>query len=107
VPNVSGQHGQPGTLNRRSVGLRMVTRPYVDNTQMNWSRTGPRPLRTAIWYPVDFATKRAVEIPSPRRNRWPRSPLVTLSGAPGITHERGSRERQRPATGLHVAQTHR
>ena len=36
----------------------MVTRPYVDKSRMNWSRTGPRPLRTAIWYPVDSATKR-------------------------------------------------
>lgn len=36
----------------------MVTRPYVDKTRMNWSRTGPRPLRTAIWYPVDSATTR-------------------------------------------------
>jgi predicted dienelactone hydrolase len=36
----------------------MVTRPYVDTSRMNWSRTGPRPLRTAIWYPVDSATRR-------------------------------------------------
>jgi predicted dienelactone hydrolase len=36
----------------------MVTRPYVDKSRMNWSRTGPRPLRTAIWYPIDSATKR-------------------------------------------------
>lgn len=36
----------------------MVTRTYVDNSRMNWSRTGPRPLRTAIWYPVDAPTER-------------------------------------------------
>jgi len=36
----------------------MVTRPYLDTSRMNWSRTGPRPLQTAIWYPVDAATRR-------------------------------------------------
>jgi len=36
----------------------MVTRPYVDNSRMNWSRTESRPLRTAIWYPIDTATRR-------------------------------------------------
>jgi|SRR5688572_8013268 len=30
----------------------MVTREYVDTSRENWDRTGPRPLRTAIWYPA-------------------------------------------------------
>src|SRR5215210_1867549 len=30
----------------------MVTRDYVDGTRQNWERTGPRPLRTAVWYPA-------------------------------------------------------
>lgn len=30
----------------------MVTRAYVDGTRRSWDRTGPRPLRTAIWYPA-------------------------------------------------------
>lgn len=36
----------------------MVTRDYADSARMNWSRTGPRPLRTAIWYPVDAVGER-------------------------------------------------
>jgi predicted dienelactone hydrolase len=36
----------------------MVTRDWVDRGRMNWARTGPRPLRTAIWYPVDEGGQR-------------------------------------------------
>src|SRR5688572_27661693 len=34
----------------RHVG--MVTRDYLDPERRNWERTGPRPLRTAVWYPA-------------------------------------------------------
>lgn len=30
----------------------MITRDYVDDGRRNWDGTGPRPLRTAIWYPA-------------------------------------------------------
>jgi predicted dienelactone hydrolase len=30
----------------------MITRDYSDDQRQNWDRTGPRPLRTAIWYPA-------------------------------------------------------
>jgi predicted dienelactone hydrolase len=30
----------------------MVTRAYVDPARRSWDRAGPRPLRTAIWYPA-------------------------------------------------------
>jgi len=30
----------------------MITRDYVDPARENWERTGPRPLRTALWYPA-------------------------------------------------------
>jgi len=36
----------------------IVTRDYVDNSRTNWQRTGPRPLRTTIWYPYGSATAR-------------------------------------------------
>jgi predicted dienelactone hydrolase len=41
-----------------TMAVGMVTRPYVDTSRMNWARTGPRPLQTEIWYPVDSATRR-------------------------------------------------
>ncbi len=34
----------------------MVTRDYVDEARKNWQATGPRPLRTAIWYPAATIT---------------------------------------------------
>ena len=34
----------------RPVG--MVTRDYADPDRLSWDRSGPRPLRTAIWYPA-------------------------------------------------------
>ena len=37
------------------VPVGMVTRDYVDGNRQNWTATGPRPLRTAIWYPIDEA----------------------------------------------------
>lgn len=37
----------------RHVG--MVTRDYVDRDRLDWTSTGPRPLRTAIWYPAPDA----------------------------------------------------
>jgi predicted dienelactone hydrolase len=43
----------------------MVTREYVDPSRMNWSRTGPRPLRTAIWYPVDAVRERETIFDAP------------------------------------------
>src|SRR5688500_20316042 len=30
----------------------MITRDYSDDQRQHWDRTGPRPLRTAIWYPA-------------------------------------------------------
>jgi predicted dienelactone hydrolase len=50
------------SLQRSSPGpepiVGMLTRSYVDASRMNWSRSAPRPLRTAIWYPVDGTNKR-------------------------------------------------
>lgn len=33
-------------------GVGMVTRSYSDESRKNWEGTGPRPLRTAVWYPA-------------------------------------------------------
>src|SRR5687768_7793387 len=30
----------------------MITRDYVDTERRNWEGTGPRPLRTSVWYPA-------------------------------------------------------
>lgn len=36
----------------------MMTRNYEDEARKNWQATGPRPLRTAVWYPAaETATK--------------------------------------------------
>jgi predicted dienelactone hydrolase len=35
----------------------MVTRDFVDEKRNNWQGTGPRPLRTAIWYPAAAVSK--------------------------------------------------
>jgi predicted dienelactone hydrolase len=43
----------------------MVTREYVDRSRMNWSNTGPRPLRTVIWYPVDAVRERETIFDAP------------------------------------------
>ena len=40
----------PAIAREQNVG--MVTRDYTDPTRLNWTSTGPRPLRTAIWYPA-------------------------------------------------------
>jgi predicted dienelactone hydrolase len=45
--------GSYGANLEAATGGGAVTRNYSDASRMNWSRTGPRPLVTAIWYPVD------------------------------------------------------
>ena len=66
----------------------MVTRPYVDKSRMNWSRTGPRPLRTAIWYPVDSATKRETIFGGPAAEQI----FVPVEVAPAATLSERSRK---------------
>ena len=77
----------------------MVTREYVDPSRMNWSRTAPRPLRTAIWYPVEDVMKRETIFAAPAAEqlfvpvdvaageqpsrRSPRFPLVVMSHGTG------------------------
>ncbi|HYC62647.1 MAG TPA: prolyl oligopeptidase family serine peptidase [Thermoanaerobaculia bacterium] len=48
----------------------MVTRPYVDQARLNWAGTAPRPLRTAIWYPVDEAAEREIIFDAPPEQRF-------------------------------------
>lgn len=43
------------TLTLSSVG--MITRSFTDEKRKNWQHTGPRPLRTAIWYPAGEVVK--------------------------------------------------
>jgi predicted dienelactone hydrolase len=73
----------------------MITRDYVDTERRNWEGTGPRPLRTAVWYPASAtaAMTESVSVglfegglvaPSapvaPQRSRYP---LVVLSHGTG------------------------
>jgi predicted dienelactone hydrolase len=41
-----------------SVG--MITRDYADDKRQNWQATGPRPLRTAVWYPTTAAESETI-----------------------------------------------
>jgi predicted dienelactone hydrolase len=42
---------------RPTTTVGMVTRDFVDEKRRNWQRTGPRPLRTAVWYPAETSAK--------------------------------------------------
>jgi predicted dienelactone hydrolase len=50
--------GQESALGeaRTQPSVGMVTRNYVDEKRKNWQETGPRPLRTAVWYPAEAGT---------------------------------------------------
>jgi predicted dienelactone hydrolase len=47
----------------------MVTRDDVDARRLNWARTGPRPIRTAIWYPVDEVAAKETIFGGPEAER--------------------------------------
>lgn len=40
------------TSAKSRIKVGMVTRSFVDEKRKNWQSTGPRPLKTAIWYPA-------------------------------------------------------
>jgi predicted dienelactone hydrolase len=77
----------------------MVTRDYVDPLRKNWQQTAPRPLRTAIWYPIDEATERETIFGGPAADqifvpvvvapgaqvstRAPKYPLIVMSHGTG------------------------
>jgi len=65
----------------------MVTRDYVDESRRNWAGTGPRPLRTAIWYPVDEVRDRETIFDSPEGERL----FVPVEVAAGAAVSQGSR----------------
>jgi hypothetical protein len=48
-----------------STHLGSVARAYSDNSRMNWDRTGPRPLATAIWYSTDESNNTPVSVTAP------------------------------------------
>lgn len=59
----------------------MVTRPYVDEQRKNWAGTGPRPIRTAIWYPADAKAKETESVGAPMLDGGLVAPSAKLSGA--------------------------
>lgn len=74
----------------------MVTRAYEDDTRQNWAGTGSRPLRTAIWYPIDEPKERetifggdapfeAVTVApgAPISHRAQKYPLIVMSHGTG------------------------
>ena len=75
--------------------LGMITRDYADPERQNWDRTGPRPLRTAIWYPAPasadmtetvtagFFVGGAVAPDAPVSAERRRYPLILLSHGTG------------------------
>jgi predicted dienelactone hydrolase len=38
----------------------MITRDFIDGSRKNWEGTGPRPLRTTIWYPAMPGSKEEI-----------------------------------------------
>ncbi|HEY3120372.1 MAG TPA: amidase family protein, partial [Vicinamibacteria bacterium] len=69
----------PGERRLPIVG--MVTRDFVDESRRNWQRTGPRPLRTAIWYPAAAITTRETIFDAPPEEQV-FEPMEVAPGAP-------------------------
>jgi predicted dienelactone hydrolase len=59
----------------------MITREYVDQHRMNWERTGPRPLRTTIWYPAEPGTGEVETIFGGPPEREVFAPVAVQGGA--------------------------
>jgi predicted dienelactone hydrolase len=59
----------------------MVTRQYVDEERQNWSASGPRPIRTAIWYPAGPKAKETERVGAPMLDGGLVAPSAPLSGA--------------------------
>ena len=66
----------------------MVTRDYVDEGRKNWQATGPRPLRTAIWYPAATATEEETIFGGPPETQV----FVPVTVAPGAEISRSSQK---------------
>jgi predicted dienelactone hydrolase len=62
----------------------MVTRDYVDPKRQDWARSGPRPLRTVIWYPADDPSERETIFGGPPD----RVPFVAVDVAGGAAVSR-------------------
>jgi predicted dienelactone hydrolase len=59
----------------------MITREYHDDLRRNWEGTGPRPLRTAIWYPADAGTGKPETIFGGPPDQEIFAPVTVESGA--------------------------
>jgi hypothetical protein len=49
-------HDSQFKISGSSYRVGMITRNFTDEKRKNWQATGPRPLRTAIWYPAAAAS---------------------------------------------------
>jgi len=59
----------------------MVTRHYVDEHRKNWSATGPRPMRTAIWYPAADDAKETEAMGAPMFDGGNVAPAAAVSAS--------------------------
>src|ERR1051326_7140440 len=53
---VMAQAGKANALNASPI-VGVMLRTFVDEGRKNWQGTGPRPLVTVVWYPVDAGAK--------------------------------------------------
>jgi predicted dienelactone hydrolase len=61
----------------------MLTRPYVDEHRKSWSGAGPRPMRTAVWYPAQDNARETEAIGAPMFDGGSVAPAADVS-----THEK-------------------
>ena len=59
----------------------MIARDYADDHRKNWEGTGPRPLRTAIWYPAAAGTGKSEIIFGGPPERELFAPVQVVHGA--------------------------
>ena len=68
--------GNNKNIGESSAVVGMVTRDFVDESRKNWQGTGPRPLKTAIWYPAARASKEEATFNGPHEKQIYASYLV-------------------------------
>jgi predicted dienelactone hydrolase len=57
----------------------MLTRTYVDDHRSNWAGTGPRPLRTVVWFPAPDGAKETEAVGAPMFDGGSVAPVGEIS----------------------------
>lgn len=78
-----GQVGlaQPRAKPQAAFSVGIMTRNFTDEQRKNWQGTGPRPLRTTIWYPALTGTGKTETIFGGPPERQLFSPVTVAGGA--------------------------